>query len=41
MSLIYVFNINKDIIQVSNNKDIKFFSQDFIDVSLETCRYIE
>ena len=30
-----VFNINQDIIQIYNNKDIKLFSQYFINISLK------
>ena len=30
-----IFIVNKDIIQIKNNKDIKFFCKDFIDVILE------
>ena len=41
MGLAYVFSINKDIIEIKDDKDIKLLSQDLIDVSLETGRWIK
>ena len=35
MSRVYVLYIDKDIIQVDNDKDIQLFGQDFIDITLE------
>ena len=41
MTLAQIFDINKDIIQINNNKNIKLLGQDFIDITLEACRYIK
>ena len=35
-----IFGIDKDIIQIHNNEDIKFFCEDLIDVALEYCRSV-
>ena len=35
MILALIFSINKDIIQINNNKNIEFLDQDLIDVALE------
>lgn len=35
MQLASFFNINQDIIQIKNNKDIKLFSKNIVNVSLE------
>lgn len=32
----FVFNINDDIIKVCNNKDVKFFYHNLVDVALES-----
>ena len=37
----WVLGIDKDIIWINNNKNIKFFDQDLIDITLETSRCIE
>ena len=36
-----ILNINKDIIPIYNNKDIKLFRKDFINIALEICRSID
>ena len=41
MTLAFIFGINEDVIQVNNNKDIKFFGQNLIDVALEAGRSVE
>ena len=33
----FIFGIDKDIIQIYNNEDIKFFYKNLIDVALECC----
>ena len=35
MSLPYILSINQDVIQVNNHKNIKFFVQNLIDITLE------
>lgn len=35
--MIYVVGIDRDVLKISYNKDIKFFCQYLIDVSLQTC----
>ena len=35
MILALIFSVEEDVIQVYNNKDIKFFWQDLIDITLE------
>ena len=35
MSLALVFDIDKNVIKVNNNKDIKFLSQDLVNIALE------
>ena len=35
-----VFGIDEDIIQIHNDKNIKFFREDLIDVALECCQSI-
>lgn len=37
MTLAQIFDINKVVIQISNNKDIELFNQDFINITLEVC----
>ena len=31
MTLAWIFNIDKDVIPINNNKNVKFFKQDFFD----------
>ncbi len=40
MTLYFILSINKDIVQIYNNKDIKFFYQYLIDIFLKCRRYI-
>ena len=40
MNLVWIFNINKNIIQINNDKDVKFFSQDFINIILKAYQNI-
>ena len=40
MTLPLVFNIDKNIIHIHYNKDIKIFDQDLIDITVEACWYI-
>ena len=35
VALAFIFNVNQDVIQVNNDKNIEFFSQNFVDVALE------
>ena len=35
-----VFSVDENIIQIHNDKDIKFFRKDLIDVALECCRSV-
>ena len=35
VSLVCIFDIDQDVIQVNNYKNIKFFGQDLIDVTLK------
>ena len=36
----FVFGVDKVIIQIHNDKDIKFFCKDLIDIALKCCRNI-
>ena len=36
----YILDIDKDIIQINNNKNIKLLSQNLINITLEACRSI-
>ena len=40
VSLAWVFGVNKDVIKVNNNKDIKFLNQDLNNIALETSRCV-
>ena len=35
VSLASILSINQDVIQVNNHKNVKFFGQDLIDITLE------
>ena len=35
MALAWILNIDKDVILINDNKNVKFLSQDFIDIILE------
>ena len=37
MTLAWILNIDKDIIQINNNKNVKLFSQNIIDITLKAC----
>ena len=41
VSLAEIFDVDQDVVQIYNNKDIKLFGQDLIDVTLEGGRSIE
>ena len=41
MGLAKVFDIDQDIVQIYNNKDIKLLSKDFIDIALKGGRSIK
>ena len=34
----FIFGVNEDIIQIYNDKNIKFFHKDFINIALEYCQ---
>ena len=36
VGLAKIFDVNEDVIQLNNNKDIKFFGQNLIDIALKT-----
>ena len=38
MSLAWIFGVDEDVIEVNNDKNIEFLSQDLVDVALETGR---
>ena len=40
VAFFFVFGVDKDIIQIHNNKDIKRFRKDLIDIALEYCRNV-
>ncbi len=40
MFISLALSINENVIELHNNKDVKLFCQDLIDVALESCRYI-
>ena len=37
----FIFDVDGDIIQIHNDKNIKFFCEDLINVALEYCRNID
>ena len=37
MTLAWILGIDEDVIQINNDKDIKLFGQDLIDITLEAC----
>ena len=41
MTLGRIFDIGKNIIQINNKKNVKFFGQNLVDGTLETYQYIE
>lgn len=40
MAISFNICIDKNIIQIYNDKDIKFFNKNFVDLSLKVCQYI-
>ena len=40
VALAFIFDLNEDVIQVNNNKNIELFGPDLIDVALEAGRSI-
>ena len=40
VALAFIFDINQNVIQVDNYKNVKFFGQDLIDITLEAGRYV-
>ena len=40
VSLACIFDVNQVVIQVNNYKNVEFFSQDLIDVTLKARRYV-
>ena len=40
IAFFFIFSINKNIIQIYNNKDIKFFYKDLIDIVLKSYQNI-
>ena len=41
VTLAQIFDIDENVIQVNDNKDLELLGQDLIDITLEACRYIE
>ena len=37
VTLAWIFGIDENVIQVNNDKNIGFFGQDLIDITLEVC----
>ena len=40
MTFSLIFNIDEDVIQIYNNKDIKFFYKDLVNIALENYQSI-
>ena len=40
VTLVFIFGINEDVIQINNNKNIELFSQKLIDVALEASQSV-
>ena len=40
MAFSFVLNVDEDIIQIHNDKDIELFREDFIDIVLESCQSV-
>ena len=38
MAFFFILGVDKNIIKIHNNEDIKFFYKDFIDIALDHCR---
>ena len=41
IALAWIFDIDKNVIQINNNKDVQFFNQNLIDITLEARQSIE
>ena len=35
VNLTYIFGVNQDVIQINNYENVKFFGQNFIDITLK------
>ena len=40
VSLVWVFGIDKDVIKINNDKNIKFLDQDLVNIALEAGRCV-
>ena len=40
MAFSLIFDVDKDIIQIHNNKDIEFFRKNLIDIALKCCQSV-
>ena len=40
MTISVIINVDQDVIQVNNDKDVKLLQIDFVDVSLKACWYV-
>lgn len=40
INMICFISVDQDIIQIESHKNVQFFDQNFINIALETCRYI-
>lgn len=40
MAISIIINLNKNIIQIHNNKNVKFLGKDFVNIFLEACQSI-
>ena len=40
MSISIIFSVNQDVIQVHNDKNVKLFCKDLVDLFLEACWYV-
>ena len=40
MAICIIISVDEDIVQIQNNKDIKLFSKDFINIFLEACWHV-
>ena len=40
MSLAWIFGVDEDIIEINNDKNIKFLGQDLVNIALEADRYV-
>ena len=41
MTFFFNFDIDKNVIKIHNNKNIKFFCKDLINIALESCQNID